>query len=51
MGPIIRKRFDEDLIAYLLELKWWDWDAETIFKNMDALCSGDLQKIKHISDQ
>ena len=44
------KRFDEDLIAYLLDLKWWDWDADRIFRNMDALCSGDLQKIKHISD-
>ena len=45
-----RKRFDEDLIAYLLDLKWWDWDADKIFRNMDTLCSGDLQKIKHISD-
>ena len=47
---VIRKRFDEDLIAYLLDLKWWDWDADKIFRNMDALCSGVLQKIKHISD-
>ena len=47
---VIRKRFGEDLIAYLLDLKWWDWDADKIFRNMDALCSGDLQRIKHISD-
>ena len=47
---VIRKRFDEDLIAYLLDLKWWDWDADKIYRNMDALCSGDLQRIKHISD-
>ncbi len=46
---VIRKRFDEDLIACLLELKWWDWDAERIFRNMDALCSGDLEKIRRIS--
>ena len=45
-----RKRFDEDLIEYLLQIKWWDWDAEKIFKNMDALCSGDLSKIKNIVD-
>ena len=45
---VIRKRFDDELIAYLLELKWWDWDADKIFKNMEALCSGDLNRIKDI---
>ena len=45
-----RKRFDEDLIEYLLQIKWWDWDAEKIFKNMEALCRGDLSKIKNIVD-
>ena len=28
-----RKRFDEDLIEYLLQIKWWDWNSEKIFKN------------------
>ena len=45
-----RKRFDEDLIEYLLKIKWWNWDTEKIFKNMEALCSGDLSKIKNIID-
>ncbi|TKZ35957.1 Vat family streptogramin A O-acetyltransferase [Brachyspira catarrhinii] len=45
-----RKRFNEDLIEYLLQIKWWDWNAEKIFKNMEALCSGDLSKIKNIMD-
>ena len=45
-----RKRFDEDLIEYLLKIKWWDWSAEKIFKKMEALCSGDLSKIKNIID-
>lgn len=47
---IIRKRFDDDFIAYLLELKWWDWDADKIFRNMGALCSGDLARMKQIVD-
>ena len=46
----IRPRFDKELTEYLLNLKWWDWDAEKIFKNMDSLCSGDLNKIKNIKD-
>ncbi len=47
---IIRCRFNEDLVEYLLNLKWWDWEADKIFRNMELLCSGDLDKIKHIRD-
>ena len=43
---IIRKRFDDSFIDYLLNLKWWDWPAEKIFRNLDSLCSKDLNKIK-----
>ncbi len=45
---MIRKRFNEELIEYLLELKWWDWDANKIFRNMDVLCNRDLHQIKYI---
>ena len=45
---VIKKRFDDELIDYLLELRWWDWDAGKIFANMEALCSGDLTKIRSI---
>lgn len=45
---ILKKRFDEELIQYLLDLKWWDWPAEKIFNNLEALCSGDLSKIKSV---
>ncbi|SUY45306.1 streptogramin A acetyltransferase [Clostridium putrefaciens] len=45
---IIKKRFDDELIDYLLKLKWWDWSDEKIFKNLELLCSSDLDKIKSI---
>ena len=45
---IIRKRFDDELIEYLLELKWWDWSPEKITRNLDALCSADLDTIRAI---
>lgn len=45
---VIKKRFDDELINYLLELRWWDWKPEKIFANMEALCSGDIAKIKNI---
>lgn len=47
---VIKRRFDEDLIEYLLDLKWWDWSADKIFRNLDALSSGNLSKIKNILD-
>ena len=47
---VLRRRFDEELTAYLLNLKWWDWSADKIFNNMEALCSGDLTKIRSIKD-
>lgn len=45
---VTRRRFDDDLTAYLLELKWWDWPPEKIFANLSALCSGDLSRIRSI---
>lgn len=43
---VVRKRFDEEIIKKLCALKWWDWDEEKIFKNLDALTSGSLELIK-----
>lgn len=43
---LIRNRFDDELAAYLLKLKWWDWSAEKIFANLETLCCRDLAKIK-----
>lgn len=45
----IRKRFDDETIDFLLRLKWWDWSAEKIFRNLDLLCSGDRSKLRAIS--
>ena len=45
---VLRPRFDQALTDYLLELRWWDWDGERIFRNLEALCSGDLARIRSI---
>ncbi len=42
----IRKRFDEDTIARLLELRWWDWPAERIRENIPALQAGRLDQLQ-----
>lgn len=38
----IRRRFSDDVIARLLELKWWDWPAEQIQQNIKNIQSGRL---------
>ena len=30
---VVKKRFSDDLICLLEELKWWDWDVERLKKN------------------
>ena len=45
---IIRKRFEDELINYLEEIKWWDWDEKKIFDNLEILSSSDLEKIKKV---
>lgn len=47
-AKIIKKRFDDELTEYLLNLKWWDWSENKIFENLPALTSGDLSLIKKI---
>ena len=48
---VVKKRFDDELIEYLLALKWWDWPAEKIFANLEALTSADLEKIRKIRSE
>ncbi|MEX1382979.1 CatB-related O-acetyltransferase [Lutibacter sp.] len=41
----IKKRFSEDIISKLLELKWWDWDIEKITKNIQILTDNNFEKL------
>lgn len=41
----INKRFSEDKIEKLLELKWWDWEIEKITNNVQNLSGNDIFKI------
>jgi len=44
----IRKRFDDNVIEFLQELKWWDWDIEDIREYVPILRSGDIEQLKKI---
>ena len=42
----LRTRFDEATIARLLALRWWDWDAGRITRNLDAIRGHDLEALE-----
>ncbi len=43
---VIRQRFDEMTIAALLEIRWWDWDAAKITRNLPAICGTDIERLR-----
>ncbi len=45
----IRKRFDDETIAQLEALNWWDWDEETIRNNISAIQSGDIAALERVT--
>ena len=48
-ATLIRKRFDNQTIEFLLNLTWWDWSVEKITTYLDAITCGDLEYLKQIS--
>lgn len=42
----IRKRFDEETVAALLDIAWWDWPTEVIEANIDAITGADIATLR-----
>lgn len=45
---VIRKRFDESSIQFLLKLKWWDWPIQTITNHLAYISTGDIAGLKNL---
>lgn len=41
----IRKRFSENVINTLLEIKWWDWSKEKISEKIHAIQTGEIDQL------
>ncbi len=41
----IRKRFADDIVASLLEIKWWEWETEKIKRNISAIQNGCIDEL------
>lgn len=44
-AKLIKKRFNDDQIEKLLQIKWWDWDDKKISRNIDLLRSGNVDAL------
>jgi chloramphenicol O-acetyltransferase type B len=44
-AKFIKKRFSDDDIKKLLEIKWWDWSDELIKRNLDLLRSSQIEAL------
>jgi virginiamycin A acetyltransferase len=45
-AKLIKKRFSEDEIKDLLEIKWWDWEIEKITRNVQNLTDNNIEALK-----
>lgn len=45
---LIRKRFDEQTIDFLLQLRWWDWSIEKITQYLPAITSANIEILREI---
>ncbi len=42
----LKKRFDEDVVAALLEIRWWDWPVAQIEANLAAITGADIEALR-----
>jgi len=45
-AAIIRKRFSDENIKWLLNTRWWDWDIEKITRNIHKLTDKNIELLK-----
>lgn len=48
-AQIIRMRFDDDTIKRLLDVAWWNWDAEYISQHVKLINSADVAALEEVA--
>jgi virginiamycin A acetyltransferase len=41
-AKLIRKRYSDEVIEKLLNIRWWDWSADKISRNLEFLTGNDI---------
>jgi len=47
-AKVIKMRFDEETIEKLVNIAWWDWSAEKITENLEAIVGNDLESLQSL---
>lgn len=47
-AKVVRMRFDENTIAELLRLRWWDWSVEKITQSLQQIVAADIEALKRL---
>ncbi len=50
-AQVIRKRFPDEIIEKFMEIKWWDWPWEMIYKAIPILQSGSYEELFAFYDE
>ncbi|TYL21292.1 CatB-related O-acetyltransferase, partial [Streptococcus pyogenes] len=45
-AKVVKMRFDDDTIARLLKISWWNWPADKIGRNLDAIRGADINRLE-----
>jgi acetyltransferase-like isoleucine patch superfamily enzyme len=48
-AKLIKKRFDDEVIYKLLEIKWWEWNVERIKENVPHMLSQEVEEFIRIN--
>lgn len=46
---VVRMRFPDAVIAELLAIAWWNWDAATVTRHLDAIRGADLAALRAVA--
>ena len=45
-AKVIRRRFSDETVAALLEIGWWNWNADKISRNLERIMAADLDSLR-----
>jgi chloramphenicol O-acetyltransferase type B len=46
----VRRRFEDEQVDALIELRWWDWPEEKLREHVDLLCSPQVDALRALAD-
>ncbi|WP_379073228.1 hypothetical protein ACFJIU_26225 [Mesorhizobium sp. UC74_2] len=45
-AKVVKMRFDDETITRLRQIAWWNWPADKITRNLDAIRGADIDRLE-----